>query len=158
MRVHEDILIFAPGRTTYNPQMGVGKPYFRKSKNPEGYVGRKNDHKYGMKPRTEFSNNGTRYPKSIIDMSRDFSAQQQVHSAQKPLHTVEWLVRTYSNDGDTVLDNCIGSGTTGVACVTVGKREFIGIDDKEDHVLLARSRIVEAQMQAFDALPENSEL
>lgn len=145
MRVHEDILVFAPGRTTYNPQMTSGKPYSRKSKNPEGYVGRKNDHGYGMKPRTEFHNDGTRYPKSIIDMSRDFSAQQQVHAAQKPVHTCEWLIRTYSNDGDTILDNAMGSGSTGVACVNVGSRSFIGIDDKADHIELARGRIVLAQ-------------
>ena len=149
MRVHEDILIFAPGRTTYNPQMESGKPYSRKSKNPEGYVGRKNDHGYGLKPRTEFHNDGTRYPKSIIDMSRDFSAQQQVHAAQKPLHTVEWLIRTYSNPGETVLDNAMGSGTTGVACGGTG-RSFIGIDDKIEHVELARSRIVAAQIAAFE--------
>ena len=147
MRVHEDILIFAPGRTVYNPQMETGKPYSRKSKNPEGYVGRKNEHGYGMKPRTEFHNDGTRYPKSIIDMSRDFSAQQQVHGAQKPRHTCEWLIRTYSNPGDVVLDNAMGSGTSGVACVGVGERQFIGIDDKAEHVELARSRIVLAQSE-----------
>lgn len=147
MRVHEDILIFAPGRTTYNPQMEPGEPYSRKSKNPEGYVGRKNDHGYGLKPRTEFHNNGTRYPKSIIDMSRDFSAQKQVHAAQKPVHTVEWLIRTYSNPGNMVLDNAMGSGTTGVACVNVGDRPFIGIDDLAKHVEISRSRIEAATQQ-----------
>lgn len=141
MRVHEDILVFSPGRYTYNPQMEVGKPYSRKSKNPEGYVGRKNDHKYGLKPRTEFHNEGTRYPKSIINMRRDFSAQQQVHAAQKPVHTCEWLIRTYSNDGDTVLDNAMGSGSTGVACANVGNRRFIGIDDTLAHIEIARERI-----------------
>lgn len=149
MRVHEDLLIFAPGRTVYNPQMEVGEPYARKSKNPEGYVGRKNDHGYGLKPRTEFSNTGTRYPKSVINISRDFSAQQQVHAAQKPVPLLEWLIKTYSNPGDIVLDNAMGSGSTGVACVSTGRR-FIGIDDKIEHVELARSRIVAAQVAAFE--------
>lgn len=143
MRTHEDILIFAPGRTVYNPQMETGKPYSRKSKNPEGYVGRKNDHGYGLKPRTEFSNEGTRYPKSVLDMPRDFSAQQQVHAAQKPVYLLEWLIKTYSNAGDTVLDSAMGSGSTGIACINTG-RAFIGIDIDENHVELTRARIGEA--------------
>lgn len=146
MRVHEDILIFAPGRTVYNPQMTEGKPYSRKSKNPEGYVGKKNDHGYGLKPRTEFHNEGTRYPKSIIDMSRDFSAQQQVHAAQKPLHTIRWLLRTYANPGANVLDNCMGSGTTGVGCVYEGMN-FVGIDNDPAHIELAGGRITSAQLE-----------
>lgn len=151
MRVHEDILIFSPARTVYNPQMEVGKPYSRKSKDPEGYVGRKNDHGYGLKPRTEFHNDGTRYPKSIIYIPRDFSAQQQVHSAQKPVPLLSWLIRTYSNPGDTVLDNAMGSGSSGVACVDTG-RSFIGIELDKDkqgnqlgYVNLARERILQAQ-------------
>lgn len=147
MRVHEDILVFAPGRTTYNPQMTTGTPYSRKSKNPEGYVGKKNDHGYGLKPRTEFHNDGTRFPKSIVDISRDFSAQQQVHAAQKPVPLLTWLVNTYSNPGDVVLDNAMGSGTTGVACAMTGRR-FVGIDTNPEHVKLSRERIVAAQCEA----------
>ena len=128
MKTHENILVFyKDAGGTYNPQMEVGDPYARKSSSPEGYVGRKNDHGYGMKPRTEFSNSGTRYPKSIVNISRNFSAQQQVHPTQKPVPLCEWLIRTYSNEGDTVLDNCMGSGSTGVAAVNTN-REFIGIE------------------------------
>jgi len=146
MRVHEDILVFGQGRCTYNPQMTTGKPYSRKSSKPEGYVGRKNDHGYGLKPRTEFHNDGTRYPKSIIDISRDFSAQQQVHAAQKPVPLLRWLVETYSNPGDVVLDNAMGSGTTGVACAMTG-RDFIGIDTNPDCVELSRERITQTQIE-----------
>lgn len=149
MRVHEDILIFAPGRTVYNPQMVSGKPYSRKSSKPEGYIGKKNEHGYGLKPRTEFSNEGTRYPKSIVDMSRDFSAQQQVHGAQKPLHTIRWLLRTYANKGASVLDNCMGSGTTGVGCVFEGMA-FTGIDIDASNVELSRKRITQAQVEIFE--------
>ena len=140
MRVHEDVVVFAPGRTTYNPQMEVGEPYARKSKNPEGYVGRKNDHGYGMKPRTEFTNDGTRYPKSVLNISRNFSAQQQLHPAQKPVPLLEWLVKTYSNEGDTVLDNCMGIGTTGIACAHTG-RKFIGIEIEEEYFSIAKKTL-----------------
>jgi site-specific DNA-methyltransferase (adenine-specific) len=141
---HEDVLIFAPGRTVYNPQMEVGEPYARKTNKPGGYVGRKNDHGYGMKPRSEFSNSGTRYPKSIIDMRRDFSAQQQVHSAQKPLHTITWLIETYSNPGATVIDNAMGSGVVGIACVKLGDRNFIGMEKVPSIFEEARERILRA--------------
>lgn len=127
MQVHEDIVVFAPGRTVYNPQMEVGEPYARKTERPEGYVGRVNNHGYGMKPRNGFTNEGTRYPKSIINISRDFSAQQQIHPAQKPVPLLEYLIRTYSNEGDTVMDNTMGSGSTGVAARNTN-RNFIGIE------------------------------
>lgn len=164
MRVHEDILVFAPGRTVFNPQKVPGAPYSRKSSKPEGYVAKKNDHGYGLKPRTEFHNDGTRFPKSIIDISRDFSAQQQVHAAQKPVPLLEWLVKTYSNPGNSVLDNAMGSGSTGVACAITG-RSFVGIDlDEDEHgfplgyVEIARERILAAQGVAFDREMEEGEL
>ena len=141
MKTHENVLLFSkkPGGV-YNPQMEVGEPYARKSKNPEGYVGRKNDHGYGMKPRKEFENKGTRYPKSILNISRDFSAQQQVHPTQKPVPLMEWLIKTYSNEGDTVLDNCMGSGSTGVAAVALG-RHFIGMESDAEYYQIAADRI-----------------
>ncbi len=127
MQVHEDIVVFAPGRTVYNPQMEVGEPYARKTEKPEGYVGRVNNHGYGMNPRNGFTNECTRFPKSIINISRDFSAQQQIHPAQKPVPLLEYLIRTYSNEGDTVMDNTMGSGSTGVAARNTN-RNFIGIE------------------------------
>ena len=73
-------------------------------------------------------NNGTRYPKSIISISRDFSAQQQVHPTQKPVPLLKWLILTYSNKGDIVMDNTMGSGSTGVAALS-SERGFIGIEN-----------------------------
>ena len=141
MKTHENVLIFyKDSGGTYNPQMEVGEPYARKSKNPEGYVGRKNDHGYGMKPRKEFENKGTRYPKSIINISRDFSAQQQVHPTQKPVPLMEWLIKTYSNPGETVLDNCMGSGSTGVAAVKQN-RKFIGMEYDSEYFKISQERI-----------------
>ena len=150
MKTHENVLIFyKDSGGTYNPQMEVGEPYARKSKNPEGYVGRKNDHGYGMKPRTEFENKGTRYPKSILNISRDFSAQQQVHPTQKPVPLCEWLVRTYSNEGDTVLDNCMGSGSTGVACVNTNRR-FIGMEMNDEYFDICQERIHNPLLSALN--------
>lgn len=141
MKVHENILVFArePGGT-YNPQMTEGEPYARQSSNPEGYVGKANTHGYGLKPVHGFTNTGTRYPKSILNISRDFSAQQQVHPTQKPVPLMEWLVKTYTNEGDLILDNCMGSGSTGIAAVSLN-RSFIGIEQDPNYFDIAKNRI-----------------
>ena len=140
MQVTEDIVVFAPNKTVYNPQMEQGEPYHRKSKSENGYVGRCNEHGYGLKPKMEFTNHGTRYPKNLINISRDFSAQQQVHPTQKPVPLLEWLIRTYSNSDAVVLDNTMGSGSTGVACINTG-RDFIGIERDKKYFDIARNRI-----------------
>lgn len=136
MQVHEDIVIFAPGRTIYNPQMEKGEPYSRKSTSPDGYKERCNTHGYGMKIQNEFVNTGTRYPKSIVNISRNFSAQQQLHPTQKPVPLLEWLIKTYSNEHDTVLDHCMGIGTCGVAAVK-NNRRFIGVEMQKDYFDIA---------------------
>lgn len=149
MQIHEDMVVFArPGkRYTYNPQMVEGEPYARA---PAKRV-RCNKHGYGFKGHTGVKNTGTRYPQSIVRISRDFSAQQQVHPTQKPVALLEWLIRTYSNRGDHVLDNTMGSGSTGVACVKTG-RIFCGIEkppkeiteETPDYFPVAVKRIQEA--------------
>jgi site-specific DNA-methyltransferase (adenine-specific) len=141
MKTHENIIIFSKqSGGTYNPQMEKGNPYSRTSKNPEGYVGKKNDHNYGLKPRKSFTNDGTRYPKSILNISRDFSAQQQVHPTQKPVPLIEWLIRTYSNENEVILDNCMGSGSCGVAAVNLN-RKFIGIEMNSEYYQISKGRI-----------------
>lgn len=156
MQTHEDIMVFAPGRTTYNPQMEAGEPYARKTDKPEGYVGRCNNHKYGLKPRSGFENHGTRYPKSVLRISRDFSAQQQVHPTQKPVPLLEWLVKTYSNEGETVLDNCYGSCSTGIACVNTGRR-FVGIEKDAAMAELGANRL-SAHLRASCGTTDSSKL
>lgn len=136
MKTHENILVFAPGTTTYNPQMESGEPYSRKA--PKNI--RCNNHGYGFNNENGVENEGTRYPKSILNISRDFSAQQQVHPTQKPVPLLQWLVATYSNPGDTVLDNVMGSGPAGVAALSLG-RKFIGIEQDEKYLEIARARI-----------------
>ena len=136
MRVHEDILVFAPGKTTYNPQMEVGEPYKRRQSGKS----RCNTHNYGFTNDQDINNEGTRYPKSIVSISRDFSAQQQVHATQKPVPLMEYLIRTFSNPGDLVLDSTMGSGSTGIAAINTGRR-FIGIEKDHDIFTLAQNRI-----------------
>lgn len=143
MQTHEDIVVFAPGTTTYNPQMETGEAYSRVSKSPEGYGSRCNNHGYGFKKNAGIVNHGTRYPKSIINISRDFSAQQQVHPTQKPVPLLEWLIRTYSNEGETVLDSTMGSGSTGVACMNTN-RNFIGIELDAEYFNIAKDRVGKA--------------
>lgn len=146
MQVTEDIVVFSKGRTTYNPQMGEGEPFTRKSNKEGGYTSRCNTHGYGMKPVKEIVNTGTRYPKNIINISRDFSAQQQIHPTQKPVPLMEYLVKTYSDEGDSVLDCFMGSGPTGMACVKTN-RDFIGIELDEDYFKIAEQRIKGAYEQ-----------
>ena len=112
----------------------------RQSKNPEGYVSKRNDHNYGLKPVKGFENKGTRYPKSILNISRDFSAQQQLHPTQKPVPLLEWLIKTFSNEGEIVLDNCMGSGSTGVAAMNLNRR-FIGMETEQKYFDIAKQRI-----------------
>ena len=141
MKTHEDICVFCRGVELYNPQMEVGEPYYRKRSGKS----RCNNLGFGFANSTKgIVNNGTRYPKSILNISRDFSAQQQVHPTQKPVPLLEWLIKTYTVEGDTVLDNTIGSGSTGVACVKV-KRNFIGIELNDEFYNIAQARIAEAQ-------------
>lgn len=139
MKTHENIIVFAPGKTTYNPQMEKGDPYYRKA--PKKI--RCNTHGYGFSNDREIENEGVRYPKSVLNISRDFSAQQQVHPTQKPVSLLSWLISTYSNPGDTVLDNVMGSGSTGVAAVTLG-RKFIGMETNPAYMEIARQRIEDA--------------
>lgn len=124
MITHEDVIVFAPGRSTYNPQFSEGKPYARSTSKPEGYVGDVNRHGYGLKPRTSFVNHGTRYPKSILRFSREFSAQQQIHGHQKPLALGEYLIKTFSNPGGVVLDSAMGCGTFPWAMLRTGRRGY----------------------------------
>lgn len=141
MKTHENILVFQrETKCTYNPQMTAGEPYSRTSKDPDGYQSRCNRHNYGMKPRKSFSNPGVRYPKSILNISRDFSAQQQVHPTQKPVPLMEWLIKTYTNVGDVVLDNCMGSGPVGIAAKKLD-RSFIGIELDAEYFNVAEGRI-----------------
>ena len=132
---HESVLVFYKKQPVYNPQMKVGEPYVDKRKSrkqSKGTYGNININN------TTLTNTGTRYPKSVISFSNGKSGK--MHPTQKPVALFEYLIKTYTNEGDTVLDNCMGSGTTGVACKNLG-RKFIGIELDENYFNLAKERI-----------------
>ena len=142
-KVHENIVVFSKeSGSTYNPIMEEGDAYERKTNNPNGYGTGKNTHGYGFGNKKSFGskNNGTRYPKSILHASRNFSAQQTVHPTQKPTNVLNWLIMTYSNPNDVVLDFTMGSGSTGVSAKLTG-RDFIGIELDKKYFNIAKGRI-----------------
>jgi len=167
-KVHENIMIFQrePKGQTYNPIMEKGVPYTRKSQkkdeegNPVGYGSGRNTHEYGFgkKKIMESSNEGTRYPKSILHASRNFSAQQTVHPTQKPTNLLNWLIMTYSNEGDTVMDFTMGSGSCGVSAKLTG-RKFIGIELEKEYYDIAVKRIDEVNpIQTGSITPKDHQL
>ena len=144
-KIHENIMIFSKeSGGTYNPIMEAGEPYKREAKDKEkGYGTGRNSHDYGFGSKGPYlggENKGTRYPKSILHASRNFSAQQTVHATQKPTNVLNWLIMTYSNPGDTVLDFTMGSGSTGVAAKLTG-RNFIGVEKDPEYFKIAEHRI-----------------
>jgi DNA modification methylase len=161
-KVHENIMVFQRESkgATYNPIMEKGDAYTRKSKNPEGYGSGQNTHGYGFgnKKMMESNNSGTRYPKSILHASRNFSAQQTVHPTQKPTNLLNWLIMTYSNGGDTVMDFTMGSGSCGVSAKLTG-RKFIGIELEKEYYDIAVKRINEVNLlQAGSVTPTEHQL
>ena len=137
----ETISVFYKKQCTYNPQMVKysGKPRTNKVKN--GKLGKLTDDK--TQSVVEYHDNGERYPTQVWRYQRDILTLN-LHSTQKPLKLCEALVKTYTNEGDTVLDNCMGSGTTGVACVNTN-RNFIGIELDKTYYEIAKQRINETK-------------
>jgi len=136
MQSHEELNVFYKKLPTYNPQMFEGEPYKRKAvTNGDG----KN---YGKFERVgkELINNGTRFPRSIIKIKN--GNYKSLHPTQKPVELLEYLIKAYTNKGEVVLDNCMGSGSTGVACNNTG-RNFIGIEMNEDYFNAAVKRMKE---------------
>ena len=145
-KVHEDIMVFGKSATSYskngnmiyNPQMTEGTPYNQKS----GQQRQDNGHVLGSTVRSPIKqvyteNNGTRYPRSIQRFPLD---KDKLHPTQKPVALLEYFVKTYTNEGNVVLDNCMGSGSTGVACINTNRR-FIGIELDENYFNIAKERI-----------------
>lgn len=130
-------------KVTYNPQMTEGTPF--KGKDEDGFLTI-----YGQTHK-KYENNGTRYPKRVIEFGRD--KQRGLHPTQKPVALLEYLIRTYTNPGELVLDNCMGSGSTGVACVNTG-RDFIGIEKDAHYYEVACERIKRAEEEQALACTE----
>ena len=138
LKIHENILVFGKGATsptkksvpmTYNPQKTKGKPYTA----VQGYTGNNYSHTVGNVTVSD----GMRYPTDILRFQRD---KDKYHSTQKPVELCQYLIRTYTNGGGIILDNCCGSGSTIIAAIKE-KRQYIGIEKDEKYFDIANKRI-----------------
>lgn len=166
MKCTEDVVVFSPagaaaasrngGNMTYNPQGLIEKNVKKKNNakrlgkflhNPD-FMGKNNK----LLHESEYEQKYTNYPSEILEFGLD---KDSIHPTQKPVALMEYLIRTYSNEGETVLDNCMGSGTTGVAAVNTN-RNFIGIEMNQEYYEYAKQRVegaVPVQEEAQD--PQN---
>ena len=133
----ETISVFYKKQCTYNPQMldYDGQP--RSNKIKDGKLGKLTDN--NMKRPYEYVDTGKRYPTQVWKFKRDILISN-LHPTQKPLLLIEELIKTFTNEGDTVLDNCMGSGTTAIACMNTG-RNFIGFETDVNYFNIANERI-----------------
>ena len=141
LRRHEDICVFYKKLPTYNPQKTIGKPNHSRGK-PMG-VGSKINNNYGdygwVDNHEKLGN--FKHPTSIITISKDHPSVMK-HPTQKPVELLEWLIKTYTNENEVVLDSCMGYGSCGVACVNLN-RKFIGIELNREYFNMAKERIVQ---------------
>jgi site-specific DNA-methyltransferase (adenine-specific) len=145
LRAHENILVFYKSLPTYNPQKTkvisdrVGS--FKNRKQHGCYIEHYNKHRTGV-----YVYDGTRYPRSVVKFSNRIEATQ--HPTQKPLALFEYLIKTYTNEGETVLDCFAGSGTTAVAAINTG-RGYIVIEKEEKYIDVIKSRVEAAKQTLF---------
>lgn len=135
LRKHENILVFYKHLPTYNPQGLVpvenGKERTLNYSLPNVYGKEKM-----VMPAPKYTN----YPGDVIKYNTDKHCSKRIHPTQKPVDLLEYLIKTYTNEGDLVLDNCMGSGSTGVACINTN-RDFIGYELDENYFQIAKERI-----------------
>lgn len=138
MKAHEKILIFYNKTPTYNPQMTQGHAPMHT------YTCRSAGSNYGNVKQTSGGGRTDRYPIDVLTFKWD-TQNSTLNPTQKPIAIPEYFIKTYTNSGDTVLDCCMGSGSTGVACVRCG-RNFIGIEKDDNQFLGAKNRIEQANI------------
>lgn len=143
IRRHENISVFYRQQPTYNPQWSYGKPYTAKqgNYNSTNYSIPKNDNVLTV-------SDGRRYPTTVLSFKVANTEKQTnvIHPNQKPVALLEYLIRTYTNEGDTVLDATMGSGSTAIAAINTN-RNFIGIERDADYFQAATERIRQRQSQ-----------
>lgn len=133
----ECISVFYKKQCTYNPQMSDYTGPKRTNKIGSGKLGTLTDN--GNKKPIEYNDTGKRYPTQVWKFQRDILTSN-LHPTQKPIKLLEEIIKTFSNEGETVLDNCMGSGTCGVACKNLN-RNFIGVEKEEKYYNIAKERI-----------------
>ena len=143
LRQHEQIAVFYKKLPTYHPQMRCGSPlHTRGEKYKDKMVVNNNYGKY-CASNDDRACCTEKYPTSILSFQKPHPSVAK-HRTEKPVELLEYLVRTYSNENDIILDNCMGSGSTGVACVNTC-RKFIGIEIDPDCFVIARNRMEEME-------------
>lgn len=138
LRNHEDIAVFYQKLPVYHPQMKIGEK--NHGRNTRGV--QSNNKCYGDFKVVDTVFTNEKYPLSVIDIPKEHDSFY--HPTQKPVALLEYLIRTYTDEGDTVMDNCMGSGTTGVACMNTG-RNFIGYEKGKKYFDISQERIFSAQ-------------
>ena len=139
LRIHEDILVFYKKLPTYNPQMSEGHAPVH------SYTKHTSDGNNYNKTKMGISGGGStkRYPTSILRFSTD-KQKENLHPTQKPVKLFEYLIKTYTNKNDLILDSCIGSGTTAIACINTN-RNYIGFELNVEYFTIAKTRIIIAK-------------
>lgn len=153
LKIHENILVFSKAAAgfvqdrsravTYNPQMAVGKPY----KSKQGGMSTNYDVKH-MRGYYHTENQGTRYPLDVVKFNK---VKNTNHPTEKPVELLRYLIRTYSNEDDLVLDPCCGVGSTCVAAL-MENRQFIGIEKDKGYFNYAKERIERTEMEKYSNL------
>lgn len=145
MKYYEEICIFSNGKSTYNPIMkdrvGVGKSCYNYDHycNPNSHI--------NLKKQPKKYDPNLVQPSDVLSFKVVPNRKGKLHPTQKPVELLEYLILTYSNEGDTILDNCMGSGSTGVACVNTS-RNFVGIELNDKYFDIAKTRILDAEQSA----------
>lgn len=146
-KVHENILVFYKKQPTYNPITEVSKQP-KNNQNNESQSGEMNSIETFGNTKTKISesyNPQIRFPRSVVKVSRGTKSNGKLHPTQKPVALFEYLIKTYTNEGDTVLDNCAGSGTTGVACKNLN-RNYILIEKEPEYIDIINKRLNNLQI------------
>lgn len=133
MKTHEDICVFYKKQPTYNIQYWYSTPYERW--NTQEAVDKQTN--YGKHKNNIAKSNGERLPTTVLKFNR---VERPIHPTQKPTDLLEWLIKSYSNEGDTILDNCMGVGSTGLACQNTNRR-FIGIELDPEYFKISKDRL-----------------
>ena len=141
LRSHESILIFYKNPSVYNPQKVKGESRnasFKRKRETNTLI-------YGDVKENSYTYTEERYPTSLLEFKvLNNDSPDRFHSAQKPIELLEWLIKSYSNEGNIVLDNCFGSGSTLLAAKNL-KRNFLGIEKEEKYFNIAKQRLNENQ-------------
>ena len=130
LKSHENILVFYKELPVYNPQFTYGKPYKATYSTHSSNYGKQKDN-------IETVNDGYRFPRSVLFFKNE---KDNFHPTQKPVELFEYLIKTYTNEGGLVLDNCMGSGTTAIACINTN-RNYIGFEIDEEYYRKTMDRI-----------------